>query len=306
MLVIMPNESTSSADFCIEIDYQKKSDAPSRVFKAMSSLIETFESIDKDLLVSIDSNLQTTLMLEDMETGSLKVWLANRLRGIDDDGLKSGDWKKMVGPYLARAKYVMIDFLDGKTTISDQKQLTGLQADLLQLAEDTHVRQLPAYVPVDKTKLLAGIEGITSALANLRVGDAAKYITDDLQASFNMGFRYIPEQMEELFTRETLSGGGEAIVQIKKPDYLGDSMWEFRHVHRPIYAKMMDNEWLQKFRDRKIDLRPGDSLRVMLLHKVNYDFDNHPISERYEIAKVIEILQADRSAQSDIFQQGDA
>ena len=46
------------------------------------------------------------MVLEEIETGSIKIWLGNQLNRVDDDALKKLDWKPLVGKYLVRAKYV--------------------------------------------------------------------------------------------------------------------------------------------------------------------------------------------------------
>ncbi len=269
----------------------------------MTALIETFEQIDNDLLVSIDSKIKTTLLLEDVESGSIKAWFRNELNKIDDETLKSGDPKKIIGQYLVRAKYLIIDLLDGKTSLTDLFSIEQIQTKLLDLAEETEIRQLPAYVPITKSKLLSGIENITRSISFLESGDKAAYITDQEKASFNIDFRYVPEDMEDLIVRESLENEITAIVQIKKPDYLGDSMWEFKYLRGSIEAKILDHNWLRDFRDRKIVLRPGDSLRVKLKQRTSYDFDNNPVSTKYEVTQVIEVLPSDLSDQADVFEQ---
>jgi len=78
-------DESSKADFCIEIKYKKDSENPSRVFRTMSELIETFQEIDKNLVTTIDVNIEPLLLLEDIEVGSIKVWLRNLLKTIPDD-----------------------------------------------------------------------------------------------------------------------------------------------------------------------------------------------------------------------------
>ena len=46
------NES-AKADFCLEIKYKKDSENPSRIFRAMSGLIDSFQDFDKHLVKSI-------------------------------------------------------------------------------------------------------------------------------------------------------------------------------------------------------------------------------------------------------------
>ena len=108
------------ADFCIEISYKRGSESPSRVFRSMSELIDSFQEIDRKLVTSIDVNIEQILLLEDIEAGSIRVWLRSVLKLIPDDAAYNLDWKPIVGQYLVRAKKAMVDFLEKKTTISNE------------------------------------------------------------------------------------------------------------------------------------------------------------------------------------------
>src|ERR1700719_2313692 len=81
-----------SDEFGIEINFKPLSDAPSRVFRAMTDLIEAFQEIDALLAGSIRGTIKPSTLLEDIEAGSLRVWLRNVLNSVDDESLKSGDW----------------------------------------------------------------------------------------------------------------------------------------------------------------------------------------------------------------------
>ena len=122
---IIPNMEASMKDnqavFGIEIDFQKNTASPSRVFKTMSELIDSFEKLDKDLIGSIDPRIKPVALIEDIEAGSIKAWLKYVFESIPDEGLKELDLKKVLGKYLVKAKYLIINFCNEKTTISDKK-----------------------------------------------------------------------------------------------------------------------------------------------------------------------------------------
>lgn len=148
-MITMPNKTNKDIkpDFCIEIQYTKESEDPSRIFRTMSGLIDSCQSLDRHLIKTIDINLEPVLMLEDIEIGSLKTWLSNRIKQIPDDSLYELDWRPLIGQYLVRTKYVVIDFLTGKTSITNIKELKPVIEQILGLAEETKVRRLPAYTP---------------------------------------------------------------------------------------------------------------------------------------------------------------
>jgi hypothetical protein len=126
----------------IEIDFQPGSDAPARVFKTMTALIEAFESIDKELVTSV-ARIQPVLFLENIEAGSIKAWLRTQLESLDDQSLKSGDWKKVVGAFLVRAKYMLVDFLQEHSTITSKSEIEALQIKILEAAKETGVLGIP-------------------------------------------------------------------------------------------------------------------------------------------------------------------
>lgn len=285
----MENEEVEY-DFILRVDFEKGSQDPSRIFTTMTSLIQTFQSIDSDLAKTIDSSINPVLLLEDVESGSLKTYLRNFLTSIDDNAIKDFDWKKLVGAYLYKAKYKILEFIDENPTIDNREQIETLQKDLLNLAEETNVRGLPGYAPIPTDRLLNGIKKISSSTANLAEDDIVEYITYDGTIKFNRDFKYDAEKIESILTKEILSSTNEMVLKVKKPDYLGESKWDFKHGDHPLQAKITHNEWLLDFQSRSFDLRPGDSIRAMVEVQVSYGYKNEIIAMHHFIIEVLEIM----------------
>ena len=79
------------------------------------------------------------------------------------------------------------------------------------------------------------------------------------------------------------------ILKVKKPDYLGDSKWLFKHGNGTISAKITDQQWLNDFQNRKIDVRPQDSLVCVVKIIVKYDYNYEVISTTHEVTEVTKI-----------------
>ena len=290
------------ADFCIEIDYKKESENPSRVFRSMFELLDSFQEIDKNLVTSIDINIEPILLLEDIETGSIKVWLRHLLKLIPDDAAYNLDWKPIVGQYLVKAKKAMVNFLEKKTTISNVTEIQPLETEIHELAEKTEVRWLPAYTPIPPRQLLEGMQKISQSLSYLSEGDKVKYITpDEPEVEFNLTFNIAPESIEDLLAKETLTSESEMILKVKKPDYLGDSLWDMRHGKSIIQVRILDKDWLDKFQDRQIDIRPGDSVRAKVQIDNKYDFNGELISTHYNVSKILEVMHMPNHEQTNLF-----
>jgi len=75
-------------------------------------------------------------------------------------------------------------------------------------------------------------------------------------------------------------------------------MWEFHYDH-VIRAKILHEEWVNDFQNRKIDVRPGDAIRARVRTIVRYGYDNTIVDTHYEILKVDEIIVSNQSKQGD-------
>jgi hypothetical protein len=291
----------AGADFYIEIDFQKGKGNPSRVFRAMSDLIDALQSTDQSLIKSIDAKLEPVLLLEDVESGSVRAWLKQAIESIDDEGLKEGDWKKIVGSYLVRAKYLMVNFLDKKTDIKGTQEIQQLEGALNRLAEETDVKRFPAYEPIKREALVRDIAKINEALAPLNDDDKAIFVTGDEKADFNLTLHIAPETIEELITAESIQSVAEMILKVKKPDFLGTSQWEFKHDNRTLIAKILDEGWLKDFQEGNVLVKPGDAIRAQVLTEVRYGFERDVVATHYSVTQVIEVIHKEQTSQPRLF-----
>lgn len=276
------------ADFGFEIDFQRGVGPASRVFTATRDFIRVCEALDDELVRSIDSSIETVLVLEDIESGSIKTWLRNALTATEDDALKTLDWKPLVGKYLVRAKYAVIRWIDDD---SAPRSLPDLRRELQQIAQETDVRHLPDYTPPSPGALIDAVKGFQGVKDSLLPGDKARLLSDDGSIPFDLTVTLNIEDIEALAVARSIEvPPAEMILPVKKPDYLGSSQWELRHGKRNIYARIEDLGWLGRFQNRQEDVRPGDALRCEVQIEYNYGFDNELISERFTVLKVLEVL----------------
>lgn len=282
--------SMNDADFAIYIDFDKMSHKPQRVFQTASALITAFEKLDKSLCESISSNIKPILMLEEIETGSLKIWLKNKLETIDDDAIKELDWKKLVGSYLVKAKYACISWMNKDEKNKDS--LVALSQDIRQIAQDTDIHYLPYYKAPAINDLVSGIQEISNAKDYLDKNDKLKFVSQETAIDFELSISWTPDKFTEFLTKEIIKYSDiPMILTVKKPDYLANSMWELRHGKKTIFAKIEHSSWLKDFQERKIDVRPGDALKCLVEQEFSYGYDNELVGEKYLITNVEKVLE---------------
>jgi len=280
----------AGATFALVIDFEKGTPNPQRVFQAAEAMIVAMQGLDHTLCASVDSTIRPDMMLEDIEAGSIKVWLSNQLARVDDEGLKTLEWKPIVGKYLVRAKYAVIRWSNKE---GKDGTLSGLARELRTIASETDIKYLPDYAPPSVAEIADGVKKIDKAKSYLLPGDKIKLNSDaEGEVSFNLAVRWTDEELSNLAVKETTTFEKMPVILIvKRPDYLGNSKWDFRLGKSAISAKIEDLRWLARFRAREIDIRPGDALRCLAKIEHRYGFDNELIIEEYTVTEVQSVLE---------------
>jgi hypothetical protein len=283
-------DDSFSYDFAIKIDFEHDRIRPSHIFFTMSQLIETFYLIDKHLLEAYNLGIEHSFILKDVEVGSIKAMIITLLNTIDDDALKSLDWKKIVGSYLVKGKKYLLQYLEDKNAISTIDQIKEIEQGLVNLAENEQVPISPFPLPMHN--ILKDLNSLVKATHRLTINEEVSFIYDNGEVQLNKNFSISTETIEELLTQRTISYESDVVLYIKKPDYLGKSMWNVYIDNKSHFVKFLDYDWLDRFQSRHIDVKPGDALRSHVKTTVKYAADNTEISVIYDVLKVYEVISS--------------
>lgn len=284
-------EDEESGEFSLTIDFTPGEGDPARAFKAMSGLVDAMRSLDGHLVSMVSVTLEADLVLDDVESGSIRAKFRDLILGIPDEALKDGDWKKLLGAFLVKAKYVILKWVDGKKAISDRKEVEALEQELVTLAEKTDLKRLPAYAPPDTYAVLSDIAAIQESLSYLEGADTATYTYEMTSIRLNRELTLSDNVVREVLTKEILSSVVKRVLKVKKPDFLGQSMWAFHHDGRAIDAKISDSAWLVRFQARQFDVKPGDALRVELKEDIFYGYEGEVVHREFEVLRVLEVIK---------------
>ena len=217
-----------NSEYILKIDFKKCSEYPERIFKSMADLIQVFRNVDQILAQSICADIHPVLLLQEIETGSIKTKLASVLRAIDDSAIKGLKWKEIVGTFLVKGKYLLIEYLEDKETIDSINQIEEIQTKLIELAQETNILHIPSYSPVTPWNLLNAIQHICDSIRPLLSEDQAIFISNSKSLLIAPKFNISQESIETLLTDQSLIREQEMVLKVKKPDFLGQSMWEDR------------------------------------------------------------------------------
>ncbi|MBD1856457.1 MULTISPECIES: hypothetical protein [Leptolyngbya] len=300
----LTSSANAATSFGLVIEFEKASENPSRVFSALTKLIEACKTVDGYLIQSIPIEVEPVLLLEDVQQGSIRVWLKNAFKLPDNLPTNNIDLN-LLSKYLAKAKYFIIDFSNGRTEVTNVG-LTDTQFRINELLHEVNpTRDMPVYTDISKKNLLNSCKEFQEAVKPLSSQDKAKMILPDGQeTTFNLVFDFSPDSIEKILTVQTIKNTSTMILKIKKPDYLGSSKWEF-YQDKVIEVKVSDFEWITRFRRREFPLAPGDSIKATVEVTSNYDADNNLVSTKYEIQEVLSVVPGSSPTSPTLFDLGE-
>lgn len=280
------------SDIELKINFVEDGTSPARVFEIAARIIRAFEDLDRALLSSVDSTISTTLILEDVEKSSLKVFLKNALKQLDDQALKDLDWKPLIGQYLVKAKWLAIEWLDRDVGKGEPAAIEDLTERLQRLAQDTDVRHVPDYPVINPARIAQPLDEIQRVKQLFRKGEGLVITLDKQDYKVDLEQTWMPsEHMSEVKGDRILSNTSDMLLVIKKPDFLGHSKWSFRHGKATFNAPVSDEEWLDRFHKGDFPLSPGDALMVRTRFTHIYGESGKLKESSQEIVKVLDVIK---------------
>ena len=238
-------------EFHLKLDFQRGSPDPSRVFRGMAEYIDAFRLFDSNLVAPFQLGISTHQEIADIEASSIKAIIRRVLNCLDEEALKEGNWNKLLGHFLHKSKHSILTWCNDKKEITDLKEIEEKAAEITFLAEATDLRHIPAYTKFTSKTLVLSVQAFIQAGQILNEKESIVYGCSGQDIPVRTAEVFPKELIEEVITPTERTERFQAIVVIKKPDYLGESKWQFKMDGRSIYAHILDQEWIKSFRNRE-------------------------------------------------------
>ncbi len=296
---ILDEEPDTAADLVLKINYDPRVGSAARAFEIAADLIHSLEDMDRVFTQTIDAQLETALIVEDLQKSSLKIFLRNVLKSLPDEALKDADIKKLIGHYLLKAKYAAIEWLDEPE--NENRKLTDLTEEIAELARATEVRQLPDYPPPNPTRLSQPLDRFQETKRKFTSGEGLTITLGKEDYTVNLKSDWLPsETSEDTGDEKELVNEQDLFLVIGKPDFIGNAKWTFKHGKKTLTLNILDEDWLSEFKKGSFPIKPGDALKVRLRVEHHYDAKGNLTSSSEEIVKVFEVIE-DAGKPDDLF-----
>lgn len=203
--------SSTEADFGLKIDFARNTENPARVFRALYGLIDFCQLTDKTLIKCLDLETEPTLLLKNIEEGSITVWLKTVFNDLQDNNLE-----QRLTNYLVRAKLDIVKFFQERQTIKNISEIQELQNRLIQLAPETDTNKPRIYTPPSDKDLLTSIDQFESSVSDLQKADKLYYLMKSSQYLVNTNFHLSQEVRKKFLVRKNREYEIMMILEVKR------------------------------------------------------------------------------------------
>lgn len=272
----------------IKLSYKPGSSKPSRIFSSMAQMIESARRTDEILARSINCRISTDQILDEIETGSILARIREFIEIEDSTFCQEGS-EKNIGNFFDRGKKEFMKALEG-SKVDSSNDIGQLSDKIESIAEQENLKRLGFSKP-NPVEIASNLKEISDSTNELTPDENIEYRSSDGDTiKLQPKTEVFIEKIKQALAEKTIKSDRTIILKIKKPDYLGDSKWEFRHDKIAVYAKIEDEKWMNDFHAKRVIIGSGDALEVKMETIDQYDDKGNLVISQHTIKKVEKII----------------
>lgn len=278
------------SEYEIRLDFERETENPSRLFRAFAEMIEGVNDLNYFIAQTVNTSIKSKIVLDDIEKGSIIGKLYNELVFGEEGKIDNSPEEEKIESYVEESRAETLKFIsDSKSSVED---LELLKDRITKIAKEKELTDTFNFDEPDLLKLAKSINDINDSTKNLNDKESFEVKSEHREIKdIKPGTKKIDiDAVEEALTENEIENESEMIYLIKKPDFLGDSAWSFKHGRKAISIKILHEDWLEEFHSGKIVVLPGDSLKVIVKQTSKYNKNGYLISDKFEIIEVIDII----------------
>lgn len=300
--------------YCLKFKLDKGQSITSKKFlESMQEALESLEDFNHAIVHGIDNTIQVVSYIEELEGGSIKIWLKDKIQSISDENIENtvnnGIVKTVLSSVLIKAKEIAIKALDDNEELSIEERkmkiINPIEEEINKNIKNIKPDEILANISFnedDKENLLKAVGKLSNASANIEGNitfikkHAGKEEPElDVKQTFLYGIKKSSEYTET--AKEELVS--ESIVEepyyCLTPTAIEGNLWKFEDGENVISCKMSDKEFFDDYVKQKNKL--GGRQKMKLKLKIEKFEKSKKIVKKYTILKA-EIIE-----EKDLFNQ---
>ncbi len=260
-------------NYIFKLQYNPEKDRLFNSFYVMSHFLEAQEKSSNLILSILDTNSVAYQQLDFIQKGSLIVKIYDILKSLNDDEIRNKGLIYIGREVIIAAKNALIEYIEKKEEINNKADIENIK--------DAIIENAKPKIPSDQTLFLESAgNGIIASYVDISLEPYKKlsqtqelfYTNPDGKTTkINKSCSFNSSSVEEDLSFVEIIKNIQIIVLVKKPDYIGESQWDFQMVSGgnsyPLQGKILNEDWLKSFQNNSLSYMdmplPKDALRVI-------------------------------------------
>ena len=279
--------------FTFTVEYSEESPHPEKIFSSIAKTIEGMQFLNDELIKCLDLEATNSLTLHSVEKGSIKVVLGNIIKTAENCEFTK-EYIEKGSAFLKNSTAEVIKLI-GHNKRPTPENITAVEDEIRKEALKSGFNDLDAYSDISRVNLLKGVSLINSGIKTLPPSNKVYFSLENEDVDLTGGVELNDDIIKSLTTDSEVKEKQIVTLMIKKVDLIGESKWQFKYNYAPnkiklINAKIMDQKWLEKWKNKEISLKHGDSLIVEVIFEQGFNKSLNKITENMIITKVLKVI----------------
>ena len=289
-------------NYIFKLQYNPEKDRLFNSFYVMSHFLEAQEKSSNLILSILDTNSVAYQQLDFIQKGSLIVKIYDILKSLNDEEIRDKGWVYIGREVIIAAKNAVIEYISKKEEINNKTDIENIK--------DAIIENTKQKIPSDQTLLLESAgNGVIASYVDISLEPYKKlsqtqeifYTNPDGKTiKINKSCSFNTSSVEEDLSFVETIKNVQLILLVKKPDYIGESQWDFQMVSGgnayQLQGKILNKEWLEGFQNSDLPYKdmplPKDALKVIADLKIvkKSEKDKNP-KVTCQIHKILGVLK---------------
>lgn len=278
----------------IKLEYTSGKSDPSKIFSAYSNVINSFKKMDMVLGKTLNQYTKCEQTLEEIQLSSISSKIKQSWEYPDDELVNQNEKviQKEIEDYVAYGTATVLEAINSNEKINSLNQIENVCEKINSKARNSSVGNIFSYTPPPNIEIINIIKSMSDSIQALTEYETLEYKTGVTTTKIPKKIEISVQDIETEMIKKMETNQHEINLKIKDLHFLSDAKWGFKHGKNNIEAKIEDSKWYNDFYiEKTITLHPGDSLKVIIEIREEFDKFGKLIKKENTIIEVKEVIQ---------------
>lgn len=235
-------------EYEIRLDYEPGRDDLANSLAALAKIVEGHKVVANELLgmSGEEETTTTSIEMQNIERGSIKVLFKKIFKNKDGNVIED----PKLEDFINKATSTLTQYVNSNSELK-KDNIDGIRNSLLDVYNAAGGNNPIVIESVKPEKIVRCLKAL-EVPSNLGEHQSVKATFLGETYDMNKGFHVDESKIERSYLERQTDYDQVLSIQVKKPDYVGNSKWTVVYNDKTIEAKILDEQWLQRFQNSEL------------------------------------------------------